>query len=111
MKRPDPEFAVPFSEDVSSRTLKIGEKYIEPFNYQEIEYGNTFWRGVFQFDSTLYPTVHGIVQVNDDGVEYYTLSYLSFPFGQLKLTDTLKYNVNKYKIFLNKYNVNFSHIS
>ncbi|CAH1394070.1 unnamed protein product [Nezara viridula] len=91
MKKPDPEFAVPFSEDVSSRKLISGDKYIEPFNYDEIEYGNTYWRGVFQFDSTLYPTVHGIVQVNDDGVEYYTISYLSFPFGQVKITDTLKY--------------------
>lgn len=61
MKRPDQEFAEPYSEDIS--TIDPSKKYLEPFNYAEIEYGTTFWRGVFQLDTSLYPTVHGFIQV------------------------------------------------
>ncbi|XP_073994094.1 apolipoprotein lipid transfer particle isoform X2 [Rhodnius prolixus] len=70
-----------------------------PLRLNEAPPGTVYWRGMFQLNTPLYPTVHGVAQINEDAFDYNFIMFLSFPFGQLKMTDDLTY-----KDFLNVQN-------
>ncbi|XP_024085563.1 apolipophorins [Cimex lectularius] len=88
MLRPEDKFALPFVPPKKGNDTTEEEEPIIPLiTLEEIYMGDSYWRGVFQLDTPMYPTVHGIMQINEDGDDYNVIAYVSFPFLQLRMAD------------------------
>lgn len=109
MTRPDENFAVPdFDADPPKKHLQSndGRLPVPAITTEDLYFGDVYWRGYFQLDTPMYPTVYGLVRIlDDDENEYDTVAFVSFPFGQLRLEDDLNFIVSDFVSLVSRYNV------